>query len=112
MTATKLNFPKFLVNVPCAAEIELSAEDGGKISYAGKCVFSDRSVKIVGRDDANAMARGRLYIDQGFDGFMFSGGGCAAIYPGGAQEQKFKVIRVDRPRNPDGSVNHTVLYLL
>ncbi|MDR1210295.1 MAG: hypothetical protein LBK41_08320 [Clostridiales bacterium] len=118
MPKKKLAFPRFLTRVPCRAVIAEGgpdmdgAETGGAV-YEGRCVLSEKTVRVVTDGAVFSDARGRVYIDgDAAPGLAKPSRGSVVVWPGGANETRYSVIRADRPRNPDGSVNHTILYLL
>jgi hypothetical protein len=116
--AGKLSFPKFLAGVPCVISVYSGGlgEDGspsGEVVWSGKCVFNEKSESDARGDRLAVKSLGSVYVEgDTAPDITGSDGGTITLYPGTEKEAKMRVWRVEKPRNPDGTVNHTKFYLI
>lgn len=106
----KLPFPDWLLNIDCKIKLNSSGinEDGEPISafeIDGKCIFSEKSKRIISSDGKQITLLGKVILKGDIapnlsnvsDGIVIINNKTYEIYAG------------YRPRNPDGSIHHTEL---
>lgn len=104
-----LPFPDFLLktNYTCTLNQKGISEDGEPISAlnsSGKCIFSEKAKRIIDADGKQITLLGKVIIKGDIapslknvsDGVISINGKTYEIYAG------------YRPRNPDGSIHHTM----
>ena len=112
MAGGKLPYPKFADVTPC--EITLSgglSEDGESTvleSWSGKVNFSEKAKRIQDKDGRWVQLSGVIHVGGDIlPGVIFTEGTVAIEgYP------IRTIVGYARPRNPDGTVNHTRLELI
>lgn len=85
-------------------------EDGAPIEgarWSGRCNWQDATVERFGRMQAETEVRARLYIDgDAFPSVAIIAGGTVRAFG-----EERSIVSGRKARNPDGTVNHTVLEL-
>lgn len=106
-----LPFPDWLANVDCKVTLyeEGISEEGEPIEelvYEGKCIFSEKSKRVINEDSKADKLIGTVYIKGDIapnkklitDGYIEFNDG-----------KQMEVINVIRVRNPNGTIHHTKL---
>ena len=109
-SVTTIPFPDWLANIDCEVRLhqEGISEDGEPIENVvlnRKCIFSEKSKRIITEDGKSIELIGTIYIKGDIapdlntisDGIVIIDGRQMEIYSGA------------RPRNPNGAVHHTKL---
>lgn len=110
-----LSFPDWLANVDCKVTLykEGISEDGApevEMVYEGKCIFSEKSKRVINDEGKADKLIGNIYIKGDIaphkklitDGYVeFSDG------------KQMEIINALRIRNPNGTIHHTqVSYMI
>ncbi|MCI6603032.1 MAG: hypothetical protein MSC43_02385 [Clostridiales bacterium] len=99
---------------PCTIRLNAGGytEDGEPMeahSWTGKVNFSERAGRIQDKDGVWVKLSGVIHVKGDIlPGVVFTEG--TALVDGYGREMK--IVSYSRPRNPDGSVNHTRLELI
>lgn len=106
----KLLYPSFWDTLPIEVFIVEMNEDGEEVvssSWAGKCNFSETNKRIQNDKGLWVHLSGVVHIKGDIfpEKSVISG---YVVFNG----RKITISNASRPRNPDGSVNHTRLELL
>lgn len=109
----RLMFPHWTQVTPAVLElygVELD-EDGAPVvacSWEGKGWYSAAAKVVNGRDGRSVTLAGVLVVAGDLcPALPLSGGGKAVV-----DGRSYRVHRIARPRNPDGSVHHTTVELV
>lgn len=109
----KLPFPDFLlsVNYNCVLEETGITEEGAPkvaVESKGKCIFSEKSKKVISADGQEVVLIGKVIIKGDLAPEL------ATISSGkiNVENKTMKIYSCSRPRNPDGSVHHTTLEVM
>jgi hypothetical protein len=101
----KLPFPKFLANTSIQVYSSYLSEDGEDIEelvFDDKCIYTDKQRQVVTADKQLITLTGKAVIEGNIpirEGYLLVNG------------DKKKVVSVERPLNPDGSIFSTELNL-
>lgn len=101
----KLPFPKFLANTSIRVYSSYLSEDGEDIEelvFDDKCIYTDKQRQVVTADKQLITLTGKAVIEGNIpirEGYLLVNG------------DKKKVVSVERPLNPDGSIFSTELNL-
>lgn len=107
----KLLYPRHLDTT----DVKIDVTDGMNVdgtpkvilTYAGKCRFNESHKLIRDVDGKLIMLEGRIYIGEDIAPNINVIEGNVEI-----NGVKYQIYKASRPRNPDGSVNHTKLELI
>ena len=106
----KLPFPKELLTIDYDLTLnqEGISEDGEPMSaltISGKCIFSEKSKRIVDSEGKQVELLGKVIIEGDIAPSLPSVSDGAISING----RTYEIHTGSRPRNPDGSVHHTLL---
>jgi len=109
----KLRFPKELANVNFEIELEqegISEEGEPLISLRtkGKCIFSEKSKRIIDEDGRKITLSGKIAIEGDIAPSLKTIASGSVVIHG----RKYEIYAGYRPRNPDGSVFMTEFDLM
>lgn len=109
----KLDFPSFLANTDCSIVInkEGISEEGEPLkalSINKKCIFRERDKTIYNSEGQKVILNGEVLIEGDIAPDLNSVADGTVSLNG----KRYKVYAGYRPRNPDGTVNHTKLELM
>lgn len=110
----KLPFPDFLFNEKCKIVLEddnnLIDENGSPIKHEEvikQCIFSEKSKRIITEDGREVVLLGTVIIKGDIAPMMKTiSSGLITI-----NEREYQIYECSRPRNPEGSVHHTMLLI-
>lgn len=105
LNVKKLKFPKRLAvtNYEIELEQEGISEEGEPISALkinGKCIFSEKSKRIITEDGKKIELFGKIAIEGDIAPTLKSISSGNVI----VNEKKYEIYKGYRPRNPDGSI--------
>lgn len=114
MMPQKLPFPDWLLVTPCEVVINREGldEDGAPMiaaQWAGKVIYSEKAKTVITADKQLVRIEGSIIAKGDIaPGVPTASAGTVTI--DGAKE--YRVYRMERPRNPDGTIHHTTLELM
>ncbi len=105
----KVKFPDFLLRTPCVICLyaEGLSENGGPKIYKDnikeRCIFSEHVKRVFDKDGKTVILSGKVIVkgDVAPKLKTLSGGKITV------NKREFSIHAAHRPRNPDGTVNHT-----
>lgn len=109
----KLPFPYWLANTQYSLTLnsEGISEDGEPISSVeleGKCIFSEKSKRIINSEGKQVILNGKVIIEGDIAPSLKTvGDGEITI-----NNRKYSIYAGYRPRNPDGTIHHTEFELI
>lgn len=109
----KLKFPKQLANTDFKLELEQEgiSEEGEPLvalKTEGKCIFSEKSKRIIDEDGKRIDLTGKIAIEGDIAPSLKSIASGSVVISG----RKYEIYAGYRPRNPDGSVFMTEFDLM
>lgn len=105
----KLPFPDFLLKTPYTASLYQAgiSEDGEPttaLTVEGKCIFSEKARRIIDADGKQITLLGRVIVKGDIAPSLKTiSDGVITI-----NENTYEIHAGYRPRNPDGSIHHTM----
>lgn len=110
LSIKKLPFPKELavIDYELSLNIEGISEDGEPMSALtkkGKCIFSEKAKRVIDSDGKQIELLGRVIIEGDIAPSLPSVSDGAISING----RTYEIHTGSRPRNPDGTVHHTLL---
>lgn len=102
----------FTQSTTVEAEVDADGidEDGAPVtgvSWSGRCNWQDATATRFAKDRADMEVSATLYVDgDPFPGLWSVGSGTVRV---GGEERH--IARASKARNPDGTVNHTTIWL-
>ncbi|MCM1286550.1 MAG: hypothetical protein NC213_10265 [Acetobacter sp.] len=107
-----MNFPDFLANTDYELTIfsDKVSKTGGNVPVLhqrGKCIFVEKSQAVIDSDSKKITSTAYIIANGDIFGniLKFSNGEVIV------NNQKYSVISCEKPRNPDGTVFSTEMYL-
>lgn len=109
----KLPFPDYLLVMPCVITLnDKGLDEDGKPKTAAsvktKCMWSEHTKRVYTKDGKEVILRGQVIV-KGDVAPKLSEISSGTVEVG---KRVMKIHEASRPRNPDGTVHHTVFKLI
>ena len=101
--------PDFVLSTDVTGKLQGSFDIYGtptEVSFSGKCRFVEKTSHTINDDGIEVKCSGVIYMNGDIaDGVRIRTGTVSIA------GETWQVMSADKPRNPDGTVHHTKLYL-